>query len=89
VVGYSGAIPLIDGGSIVTPSYAPYDKDGKGFIIEGAGVVPDIIIENDPAQQYKGIDAQLNKAVEVVLDELKSDPVKLPPVPKFPVKTGK
>lgn len=89
VVGYSGSIPLIDGGSIVTPSYAPYDKDGKEFIIEGTGVVPDIIIENDPAQQYKGIDAQLNKAVEVVLDELKSDPVKLPPVPKFPVKTGK
>ncbi len=89
VVGYSGAIPLIDGGSIVTPSYAPYDKDGKEFIIEGRGVVPDIIIENDPAQQYKGIDAQLNKAIEVVLDELKKNPVKLPPMPPFPVKTGK
>ena len=89
VVGYSGSIPLIDGGSIVTPSYAPYDKDGKGFIIEGTGVVPDIIIENDPADQYKGIDAQLNKAVEVVLQELKEHPVKLAPVPAYPVKTGK
>ena len=89
VVGYSGSIPLIDGGSIVTPSYAPYDKDGKGFIIEGTGVVPDIIIENDPAEQYKGIDAQLNKAVEVVLQELKEHPVKLAPVPAYPVKTGK
>ncbi len=89
VVGYSGAIPLIDGGSIVTPSYAPYDKDGKGFIIEGTGVVPDIIIENDPAQQYKGIDAQLNKGIEEILQELKEHPVKLTPVPPFPVKTGK
>ena len=89
VVGYSGAIPLIDGGSIVTPSYAPYDKDGKEFIIEGRGVVPDIIIENDPAEQYKGIDAQLNKAVEVVLDELKANPVKYPAIPAFPDKTGK
>ena len=88
VVGYSGAISLIDGGSIVTPSYAPYDKDGKEFIIEGRGVVPDIIIENDPAQQYKGIDAQLNKAVEVILDELKQNPVVLPAIPAFPVKTG-
>ncbi len=88
VVGYSGAISLIDGGSIVTPSYAPYDKDGKEFIIEGRGVVPDIIIENDPAQQYKGIDAQLNKAIEIVLDELKANPVKLPPIPAYPVKTG-
>lgn len=89
VVGYSGAIPLIDGASIVTPSYAPYDKDGKEFIIEGRGVVPDIIIENDPADQYKGIDAQLNKAIEVVLQELKEHPVKLAPVPSFPVKSGK
>lgn len=89
VVGYSGAIPLIDGGSIITPSYAPFDKDGKGFVIEGEGVVPDIIIENDPAELYKGKDAQLNKAVEVILEELEKSPVKLPPVPPFPDKSGK
>lgn len=89
VVGYSGTISLIDGGSIVTPSYAPYDKDGKEFIIEGTGVVPDIVIENDPADQFKGVDAQLNKAIEVLLQELKERPVKLPPIPAFPVKTGK
>jgi len=89
VVGYSGTIPLIDGGSIVTPSYAPFDKDGKGFIVEGTGVIPDIIIENDPAEQYKGIDAQLNKAIEVILEDLRKNPVKLAPVPAFPVKTGK
>ncbi len=89
VVGYSGAIPLIDGGSIVTPSYAPYDKDGKEFIIEGRGVVPDIIIENDPAEQYKGIDAQLNKGIEVILQELKEKPVIYAPIPAFPDKTGK
>ncbi len=89
VVGYSGAIPLIDGGSIITPSYAPYDKDGKGFIIEGEGVVPDIIIENDPAELYEGKDAQLNKAIEVILDELEKSPVKLPPIPPFPDKSGR
>ncbi|MBS0010819.1 MAG: PD40 domain-containing protein [Bacteroidales bacterium] len=89
VVGYSGAIPLIDGGSIITPSYAPYDREGRGFVIEGEGVVPDIIIENNPAELYKGIDAQLNKAVEVILEELEKEPVKLPPVPPFPDKSGK
>jgi tricorn protease len=88
VVGYSGAISLIDGGSIVTPSYAPYDKEGNEFVIEGRGVVPDIIIENDPAAQYKGIDAQLNKGIEVILQELKENPVKLAPIPAFPVKSG-
>ncbi|MGV8963704.1 MAG: S41 family peptidase [Candidatus Saccharimonadaceae bacterium] len=89
VVGYSGSIPLIDGGSIVTPSYAPYEKEGKEFIIEGRGVTPDIIIENDPHALYKGTDAQLNKAVEVILEDLKQHPVKLAPVPAFPNKTGK
>jgi len=89
VVGYSGAIPLIDGGSIITPSYAPFDKDGKGFVIEGTGVIPDIIIENNPAELYKGIDAQLNKAVEVILGELEKSPVKLPPIPPFPDKSGR
>ena len=88
VVGYSGSIPLIDGGSIITPSYAPYDKEGKGFIIEGTGVVPDIIIENNPAEEYKGKDAQLDKAVEVILEELKKSPVELPPIPAFPDKSG-
>ena len=89
VVGYSGSIPLIDGGSIITPSYGPYDKDGKGWIIEGKGVVPDVIIENDPAELYNGTDAQLNKAVEVILGELEKSPVKLPPIPPFPDKSGK
>ena len=88
-MGYGGSIPLIDGGSIITPSYAPYDKDGKEFVIEGRGVVPDIIIENNPAELYKGIDAQLNKAVEVILDELKKNPVKVAPIPAFPKKNGR
>ena len=57
-------------------------------MIEGRGVVPDIIIENDPAAQYKGIDAQLNKGIEVILQELKENPVKLAPIPAFPVKSG-
>ncbi|MGC9472145.1 MAG: S41 family peptidase [Bacteroidales bacterium] len=88
VVGYSGAVPLIDGGSIITPSYAPYDKDGKGFVIEGEGVVPDIVVENDPADVYKGIDAQLDTAIEVILEEIKKSPGELPPIPPFPDKSG-
>ena len=39
--------------------------------------------------EKEGIDAQLNKAVEVVLDELKANPVKYPAIPAFPDKTGK
>ncbi|MCD6347600.1 MAG: PD40 domain-containing protein, partial [Bacteroidales bacterium] len=62
VVGYSGSIPCIDGGSIITPSYAPYAADGSGFIIEGYGVDPDIIIDNEPYDEFIGKDKQLDKA---------------------------
>lgn len=86
VVGYSGTIPVVDGGSIVTPSYAPFAADGSGFIIEGHGVEPDILIENDPYLEYKGEDRQLNKAIEVILEKLKTEGKEIPAIPAFPVK---
>ena len=87
VVGYSGSIPLIDGGSLITPSYAPFAADGSGWIIEGHGVEPDIYIENDPVREYQGIDDQLNKAIEVIKEEIKNFKYELPPIPPWPDKT--
>ncbi len=86
VVGYSGMIPVVDGGSIVTPSYAPYAADGSNFIIEGHGVDPNIDIENDPYKDYMGEDEQLNKAIEVILEKLKTEGKTVPAIPAFPVK---
>ncbi|MFO7616269.1 MAG: PDZ domain-containing protein [Bacteroidales bacterium] len=86
VVGYAGSIPCIDGGSLITPSYAPYAADGSGFIIEGYGVEPDIVIDNDPHEEYKGIDRQLDKAIELILEELKTYEKRVPPIPDFPKK---
>lgn len=86
VVGYSGSIPVVDGGSIVTPSYAPYAADGSSFIIEGHGVEPDIVIENDPYLEFNGEDQQLNKAIEVILEKLKTESKEVPRIPEFPVK---
>lgn len=86
VVGYSGTIPVVDGGSIVTPSYAPFAADGSGFIIEGHGVDPDILIENDPYQEFNGNDQQLDKAIEVILEKLKTERKETPKIPAFPVK---
>lgn len=87
VVGYSGTIPVVDGGSIVTPSYAPFAVDGSGFIIEGSGVTPHIDIENDPYKEYTGEDEQLNKAIEVILEKLKTESPKKPVIPDFPDKS--
>jgi tricorn protease len=87
VVGIRGSLPFIDGGQLQRPEFATYDREGKEFVIEGVGVTPDIVIDNDPARQYDGIDDQLNKAIEVVLEELKSWPEELPQVPDYPDKS--
>jgi tricorn protease len=86
VVGYSGQIPCIDGGSIITPSFAPYAADGSGFIIEGYGVDPDVLIDNDPHDEFKGIDRQLEKAIELIKEEVKTYTKTVPPIPEFPKK---
>jgi tricorn protease len=86
VVGIRGSLPLLDGGFLNKPEFAPYSVDGKKWIIEGEGVTPDITVDNDPAQEFAGVDEQLNKAIEVILEELKTQGWKLPPHPPFPIK---
>ena len=86
VVGIRGTLPLLDGGSLNKPEFAPYSPDGKGWIIEGIGVEPDIVVDNDPAREYAGIDDQLNKGIEVVQELLKTKARLIPPVPPYPIK---
>jgi tricorn protease len=85
VIGIRGTLPLVDGGYLNKPEFATYSTEGK-WIIEGHGVEPDIYVDNDPAQEYAGNDQQLNKAIEVILEELKTKGKDLPPVPPFPKK---
>lgn len=89
VVGYSGTIPVVDGGSIVTPSYAPFAVDGSGWIIEGEGIAPHIDIENDPYREFMGEDEQLNKAIEVIKDKMKNYDYRPLTIPEFPDKSKK
>lgn len=86
VVGIRGSLPLLDGGFLNKPEFSRYDLEGKKWIIEGYGVDPDIVIDNDPAHEYAGIDDQLNKGIEVILEELKTGEKKLPEVPPYPKK---
>lgn len=87
VVGIRGSLPFVDGGSLTKPEFAHYDAQGKQWIIEGYGVDPDIVVDNDPSKEYIGNDEQLNKAIEVILEELKKYPDELPQIPPFPDKT--
>jgi len=87
VIGISGSLPFTDGGILNKPEFAPYSKDGKSWIIEGHGVEPDISVDNDPAREFRGEDQQLDKGIEVILEELKTRGQTLPPPPAFPNKS--
>jgi tricorn protease len=84
VVGIRGSLPLVDGGTLNRPEFSRYDIAGKKWIIEGYGVDPDIVQDNDPAKEFAGIDEQLNKGIEVMLEKLKKEEKKLPEPPPYP-----
>lgn len=85
VVGIRGPLPFIDGADLRRPEFASYSADESEWIIEGHGVEPDIWVDNDPAREYMGIDDQLNKAIEVILEELKN----YRPLPDIPAPPDK
>lgn len=87
VVGIRGTLPLIDGGFLNKPEFSHYNDEKPEWIIEGHGVDPDIVVDNDPATEYSGDDQQLDMAIKVILDDLKNYKPELPPVPQYPDKT--
>ena len=80
LVGLTGYPELMDGGVVMAPSVAVWNPNGT-FDVENHGVAPDIEVEQDPAAVRQGHDPQLEKAIEVVMQELKATP---PPVLKHP-----
>jgi len=87
VVGIRGTLPFVDGAYLNRPEFAHYASDGSGWIIEGHGVDPDITVDNDPALEFMGTDQQLDKAIEVILEEIKTKSFSKPGIPEFPDKT--
>jgi tricorn protease len=88
VVGIRGSLPIVDGGSLNRPEFAHLDAEGKQFVIEGHGVDPDVVVDNDPAKEYAGEDQQLDKAIELILQQLKANPTTVPDrFPKYPDKS--
>jgi len=88
VVGITGRGPLLDGGTAFVPEFATASVDGK-YVIEGHGVDPDIVVENDPAAVIGGRDPQLERGIAEVMKALEANPKKLPSRPPDPVKTPK
>ncbi len=88
VVGITGRGPLLDGGTAFVPEFATASVDGK-YVIEGHGVDPDIVVENDPSDVIAGRDSQLERGIAEVMKALEANPKKLPLRPPDPVKTPK
>ena len=80
VRGIRGPIPLIDGGYITRPEFSLYNTDSQ-WEIENHGVEPDVEVDNRPDLVMKGQDPQLEKAVELVMQEIRQHPKTLPPRP--------
>jgi tricorn protease len=86
LVGMAGAPQLMDGGFVTAPSSGVYNPISGEWEVENIGVAPDVEVELDPALVRQGHDPQLEKAVQVVLDELKKNPppkLRRPPFPSY------
>ena len=84
VTGIRESLPLVDGGQFFKPEFALYSKDGKQWIVEGHGVDPDIVVDNDPGKEFKGEDQQLDRAIQEMQDGLKTKGTNLPSPPPWP-----
>ena len=83
LVGIPGTPELMDGGAVTAPSLAVWNPDGE-FDVENRGIAPDVEVELDPEQVRQGKDPQLEKAVEVVMAQLRKQPLTLPRHPAYP-----
>lgn len=87
LVGILGYPEFIDGGSVTAPNLAFYTENG--FRVENEGVAPDIEVEQVPKEVIAGKDPQLEKAIEVVMEQLRQNPPEEVKRPAYPDKMKK
>jgi tricorn protease len=76
---------LVDKGIASAAQTGVYGPERK-WLIEGYGVDPDITVENLPHATFEGKDAQLDRAVKLLLEKIKKNPVPVPKPPAYPRK---
>jgi tricorn protease len=85
-VGITDHGPLLDGGAVFVPEFGIADAQGR-WVIEGHGVDPDIVVDQDPLAVIDGHDPQLERGVAELMKLLPPSPSSLPARPASPVKT--
>lgn len=83
VVGINVRYSLVDKGYTTQPEYSFWFKD-IGWKLENYGAEPDVDVEIYPKDYVTGTDPQLDKALEIVLNSLKTNPVEKPDFGKKP-----
>ncbi len=83
LVGIGGYPVLMDGGSVTAPHFAFYTPEGT-WDVENKGVAPDIEVEFDPKAWREGHDPQLEKGVDLLMEELKKNPPRKTVRPPYP-----
>src|SRR6185436_15988494 len=71
LVGIAGIPVLMDGGQVTSPSVAFFNPRGE-WDVENHGVDPDVVVEQDPKAVAAGRDPQLEAAVAIALEKLKT-----------------
>lgn len=79
----SGVNTLSDGGIARAPMNGVYGPEGE-WLIEQVGVIPDIVVDNLPHATFGGADAQLDAAVDYLLERIAEEPVVVPAAPAYP-----
>ncbi|MBN1222155.1 MAG: PD40 domain-containing protein [Candidatus Aminicenantes bacterium] len=83
LVGLSGNAGLVDGGYLGVPTFGFISADGE-WTVEGLGVAPDIEILDRPELVAQGRDPSLEKAVEILMEQLEKNPPRKVQKPQEP-----
>ncbi len=83
LMGIGDELPMIDGGRVTVPNVSAWDVvDGTSeWIVENRGVQPDVEVDNRPDLVMEGQDPQLERGLELLLEQLRKA---LPLKPKRP-----
>jgi tricorn protease len=76
---------LADGGIASVPQVGVFGPE-RSWLIEGHGVDPDVVVDNLPHATYQGKDAQLERAIRHLKEEIRKHPVPVPATPPYPDK---
>jgi len=79
---------LVDRGIATAAEMGVYGPE-RQWLIEGHGVDPDIVVDNEPHATFNGQDAQLDAAIAYLQGEIKAHPIPVPAPPPYPNKSLK